>query len=130
MIRHSYGRVGYWSVPTTISPAGSDCHLARIVITPQDYVHVAWTEGTTLRCCRKGTRANGWFPGEAIAGTPEGVEDVALATAADGRLHAVWAGRMAPGPREVFHRERASALQHRVVLPLLTGRRGRMRRSV
>jgi len=118
-IRCSYGQVGYWSVPANISQSPDECHLARLVITPQDYLHVIWTEGTTLRSCRKGAQARDWFPTERIASNPLGLQDVALAAAPDGRLHAVWAGRLAGAQRGIFHSERASALKRSLIFPLI-----------
>ena len=117
-IYHSYGQVGYWSVPANISQSANECHLASIVVTPQDYLHVAWEEGTTLQSRRKGAKASDWFPAETIATNPLGLGDVALAAASDGRVHAVWAGRMAGGQRDIFHSERPSALKYVYHFPL------------
>ena len=117
-IYHSYGRVGYWSVPANISQSANECHLASIIITPQDYMHVAWEEGTILQSRRKGASASDWFPAETIASNPLGLGDVALAAASDGRVHAVWAARMAGGQRDIFHSERPSALKHIYYFPL------------
>lgn len=118
-IYHSYGRVGYWSVPADISQSPNACHLARVVITPQQVMHVAWEEGTVLRSRHKGAQAGEWFPTETIASNPLGLGDVALATAADGRVHAVWAARMAGGQRDIFHSERPSALKHKIIFPIV-----------
>jgi len=118
-IYHSYGRVGYWSVPADISQSPNDCHLGRLVVTPQQVMHVAWEEGTTLRSRHKGAQAGDWFPTETIASNPLGLGDVALAAASDGRVHAVWAARMAGGPRDIFHSERPSALKHKIIFPIV-----------
>ena len=117
-ITHSYGQVGYWSVPANISQSVNECHLASVVVTPQDYLHVAWEEGTTLQSRRKGAKASDWFPAETIASNPLGLGDVALAAGSDGRVHAVWAVRLAGGQRDIFHRERPSALKHVYFFPL------------
>jgi len=120
-IYHSYGGVGYWSVPINISQSANECHLASVVITPQDYLHVAWEEGTALQSRRKGAEASDWFPVETIATNPLGLGEVALAAASDGRIHAVWAGRMAGGQRDIFHSERPSALNHVYYFPFMGG---------
>jgi len=78
----------------------------------------AWCEGTVVRSCRKGAAARGWFPVETIAGNAQGVEDVELATGADGDVHAVWSGRTATGQRDIFHGERAGAMRRHVYFPL------------
>jgi len=115
---HSYGQVGYWSVPANISHSGEECHLPRIVVTPQDYLHVIWNEGQALHSCRKGAKSSDWFPNEVVTSNSLGVEDVAVAASPGGGLHAVWEGRVAGGLRDIFHGERPPALRHEVFVPL------------
>lgn len=117
-IYHSHGHVGYWSVPADVSQSPNECHLASIVVTPQQYMHVAWEEGTTLHSRHKGAQVGDWSTAETIASNPLGLGDVALAATADGRVHAVWAARMAGGPRDIFHSERPSALKHKIFFPI------------
>ena len=115
---YCYGQVGFWSVPADISQAPQECHLAHIVVTPQDYLHVAWCEGTVVRSGRKGAAASGWFPAETIAGNALGVEDVALTAGDGGEVHAVWAARTATGQRDIFHGERPGAMRRNIYFPL------------
>jgi hypothetical protein len=119
-VLHSYGQVGYWSVPANVSHSGDECHLAQVVVTPQDYLHIVWSEGKTLRSCRKGARSADWFPSEEVTSNPLGLEDVSMAASPGGGVHAVWAGHVAGGQRDVFHGERPPALRHTVFVPLAT----------
>jgi hypothetical protein len=115
---HSYGQVGYWSVPSNISQSPDECHLAQIVVTPQDYLHVIWNEGGALRSRRKGAQSDDWFPAEVVATSSLGLEDVALTAGPRGEVHAVWAARVSGGQREIFHVDRPPALPHRIFVPL------------
>jgi hypothetical protein len=121
-IYYSFGQVGYWSVPANISQSGEECHLPQLVVTPQDYLHVVWNEGRTLRSCRKGAESPEWFPTETVVSNSLGLEDVAMASGDGGEVHAVWAGRTPSGQRDIFHGERPPALKHRAFVPLSTTR--------
>jgi len=118
---YCHGQVGFWSVPANVSRAPEECHLAHIVVTPQDYLHVAWCEGTVVRSCRKGAASSGWFPIETIAGNSLGGENVVLTAGAGGDVHAAWAGRTDTGQRDIFHGERPGAVRRKVYFPLTLG---------
>ena len=127
-VYYCYGRVGYWSVPENISQAPEPCHLARIVVSAQDYLYVGWSEGTALWSCRKGAKADAWFPAETVASNSLGLEDLDLAVGPEGRVHAVWSGHVNGGLRSIFHGERPPAMQRRIFNPLTMGKQRRWKK--
>ncbi len=114
------GAAGSWSRPEAVSVAESNAYLPCVSAGAESVVYAGWDEGTSVLYRRRLREGFSESPVVLVASDPAGVSDVRLALDKGGRLHAVWAQRVAAGNRDIFY----ACLSLQTFLPLAFQRGG------
>jgi len=102
-IYYAVGRTGSWSQPESASDAESDAYLPCVSVGTGNVLYAGWDESTSVLYRQRSPGGFSESPVIVVASDPAGVSDVRLALDGGGRLHAVWAQRVAAGNRDVFY---------------------------
>ncbi|MGQ9493042.1 MAG: hypothetical protein ACUVR2_04695 [Anaerolineae bacterium] len=114
-IYHTWGRVGFWSVPERVSEDEVDAYLPSVAATLWGAMYAGWDESTVVFYRQKRKTNSPWLHTITVYSDTQGVTDLQLAVGAGGQLHGAWSRRVAPDNWDVFYQRLSVTL----VLPIV-----------
>nr|MBC7244355.1 hypothetical protein [Chloroflexota bacterium] len=117
-IYHTWGSVGFWSVPQRVSEDEVDAYLPSVAVALGGVLYAGWDESTVLFYRHKRKADHAWLQPIMVFSDTQGVTDLQLAVGAGGQLHGAWSRHIEAGNWDVWYQRLSITL----ILPIVLKR--------